>query len=71
MGDVPLAAVVRLVAPGPEPVTQRRDRVRIEPAHSGIGVLLRDPVRLRGTVQRGYCPVNRVARLGRQAVAPA
>ena len=52
VGDVPLAAVVRLVAGGPEPVAERRHRARVEPVHRGVVGLLRRAVGLRHPVQR-------------------
>ncbi len=56
VGDVPLAPIVRLVAAGAEPVAQGRHRVRVQPPHPGVGVLLGDPVGLRGAVQRRVLP---------------
>ena len=50
--DVPLAPVVGLVAAGPEPVPERRHRVRVEPLHAGVGVLLGHAVGGRHPVQR-------------------
>ena len=52
VADVPLAAVVGLVAAGAEPVAERRHRVGVEPPHRRVGVLLRDAVGLRHAVQR-------------------
>ena len=46
VADVPLAPVVRLIAAGAEPVAERGDRIGVEPTHTGIVVVLRDPVGL-------------------------
>src|SRR4051794_19461013 len=43
---------MRLVAAGTEPITEGRHRVRVEPHHGRVIVLLRGPVGLRYTVQR-------------------
>ena len=49
---VPLALEVRPIAAGPEPVAQRRHRVRRQPEHVVAVGALGDPVGLRHTVQR-------------------
>ena len=50
--DVPLALVVRPIAAGPEPVAQRRHRIRRQPEHVVAIGALGDPVGLRHPVQR-------------------
>ena len=50
--DVPLALVERPIAAGPEPVAQRRHRVRRQPEHVVAVGALGDPVGLRHAVQR-------------------
>ena len=52
MRDVPLALVERPIAPGAEPVAQRRHRVRRQPEHVVAVGALGDSVGLRDTVQR-------------------
>ena len=52
MADVPLAAVVGLVAAGAEPVAERRHGVGVQPPHPGVVAALRHTVGLRDAVQR-------------------
>jgi len=74
VGDVPLAAVVRLVARGPEPVTHGGHAVGIEPAHRGVVRRLGQPVGVGDPVQRGVlageqrCPAGDARR--RRGVVP-
>ncbi len=56
VGDVPFAPVVGAVAAGPEPVAERRHRVRVEPRHRRVGVPLGQPVGLRDAVQGRVLP---------------
>ena len=51
--DVPLALVERPIAPGAEPVAQRRHGVRRQPEHVVAVGALGDSVGLRDAVQRG------------------
>ena len=51
--NVPLAPVVGLVAPGAEPVSERRHRVGVEPLHVRVIGLLGHTVGVGPAVQRG------------------
>ena len=54
--DVPLAPIVRLISPGAEPVTQRRNRVGVQPHHRRIIAVLGRASRLRHAMQRRVLP---------------